>query len=210
VVEVAFAFAVGVVLGAATGIPLGVLNVALVEAAARVGPRHAAGIAIGGALADGTHALLAFAGLAPLLLADLVLRRFLLLLSAAIVLAYAALIVRRRPRFTEPATVRTVTPSMHRYPGFGRGVVAGLMLTLPNPAPLLAWVAVAGAVLPNAMLGAAAAGAIGVALGSGAWFLALARIARRGRLEGRAARVAPIVVAILLVAVVGVAVWRAF
>jgi threonine/homoserine/homoserine lactone efflux protein len=204
-VELAAAFGVGVVLGAATGIPLGVLNVALVDAAIRGGARHANGIAIGGAVADAVHALLAFAGLAPLLLAREDLRRGLVIASAAIVLAYAAVVV-LRPRVMPPMP----SGALPVRPGFGRGIATGLALTLPNPAPLLAWVAVAGAVLPRATLATAIAGALGVLLGSAIWFLGLARIAARGKLEGRAARLAPVVVAVLMVGVVGVALWRVF
>ena len=89
-------------------------------------------------------------------------------------------------------------------------MVTGVVLTLPNPAPLLAWVAVASAVLPEADVAAASAGALGVTVGSGAWFLALARIAARGKLEGRTARVVPVVVAGMLVAAVAITLWRAF
>ncbi|MBE7451003.1 MAG: hypothetical protein HS111_19560 [Kofleriaceae bacterium] len=55
-------FAGGVGLGAVTGLPLGVVNVAIVEAASRRGARAAAGIGVGGAGADLSHAALAFGG----------------------------------------------------------------------------------------------------------------------------------------------------
>ena len=92
------ALAAGAALGAATGIPLGVVNLALVEAAVRAGRRHATGIALGGALADGTIAALAFAGLAPLLPPDL--RRAMLFLSAAVVLGYAAWVWKKKVYYT--------------------------------------------------------------------------------------------------------------
>lgn len=97
------ALAAGAALGAATGIPLGVVNVALVEAAVRAGRRHATGIALGGALADGTHAALAFAGIAPLLPPDL--RRAMLALSAALVLAYALWVFRRSVSYTDRSPI---------------------------------------------------------------------------------------------------------
>lgn len=194
--------AAGAALGAATGIPLGVVNVALVEAAVRAGRRHATGIALGGALADGTHAAIAFAGLAPLLAPY---RTWLLALSAALVLAYAALILRRAPpRDPDRMPVLRTVPT-----GFGRGVVIGLGLTLPNPAALAAWVAVAGVVMPRASVAVGVAGAVGVAIGSAAWFALLARIAGTEALRGRVARWMPRMVALLLVGFVAIAIARA-
>ena len=197
------ALAAGAVLGAATGIPLGVVNVALVEAAVRAGRRHATGIALGGALADGTHAALAFAGLAPLLTPDL--RRAMLFLSAAVVLGYAIWITRRGVHSTAQPSERYTAP---RSPGFGRGVVIGLGLTLPNPAALAAWVAVAGVVVPEASVAVGIAGAVGVAIGSAAWFALLARVAGTEAMRGRVARWLPRVVAVVLVGFVALAIVR--
>ena len=202
-IELLAALAAGAALGAATGLPLGIVNVALVEAAVRAGRRHATGIALGGALADGTHAAIAFAGLAPLLPASA--HRLLLALSATIVLAYAALLLRRPPR--RPASGQE-EPCPYR-PGFGRGVVIGVGLTLPNPAALAAWVAVAAVVMPEASVAVGIAGAVGVAIGSAAWFALLARIAGTEAMRGRVARWLPRVVAIVLVGLVAIAVARA-
>lgn len=185
--ELAAALGLGLILGAATGIPLGVVNVAVVEAATRGGARHAAAIGLGGALADGAHAFLAFAGLATLVTDEL--RAPLLLVSATTILGYAALLLRRRG----------VAPAA-RPPRAGRGIAIGLALTLPNPAPLLAWVAVGAALVRSPDIAVAAAGALGVTLGSAAWFALLARLAARGRLDDRAARWLPRLVALALAA----------
>jgi threonine/homoserine/homoserine lactone efflux protein len=206
VLDVGFALAAGVALGAATGVPLGVLNAALIEAATRVGRRHATGIGLGGALADGVHAGLAFAGLAPLLARVDLARRALLVASAAIVVGYAVVVWRRRATATVPRSPVFSTGEG----GTLRGVWIGLALTLPNPAPLLAWVAVAGVVLPDASVAAALAGALGVVVGSAAWFALLARIAASGALDGRAARWVPRVVAVVLVGFAAAAVAQAF
>jgi len=218
VIDALAALAAGAALGAATGIPLGVVNLAIVEAAVRAGRRHATGIALGGALADGIHAALAFAGLAPLLTRDPTLRRALLLLSAAIVLAYSAWVLRRRSvyypsvYYTEGSVQERANSEVHgtRRPGFGRGVLIGAGLTLPNPAALAAWVAVAGVVLPGAGVATAIAGAVGVAVGSGAWFALLARLAVTRALAGRVGRWLPRVVAVLLVGFVALAVARSY
>ena len=48
-------------LGVVTGMPLGVVNVAIVDAATQGRTRFAIGIGIGGGLADTVHAAIAFA-----------------------------------------------------------------------------------------------------------------------------------------------------
>src|SRR5690606_22150843 len=60
VLDAIAAAALGVGLGAVTGMPIGVVNVAIVDAAVRGERRFATGIGIGGALADAGHAALAF------------------------------------------------------------------------------------------------------------------------------------------------------
>jgi len=199
VLDLLYALSLGLVLGAATGIPLGVVNVAIVEAAAQKGRHHATGIGIGGAIADGIHAGLAFAGIAELLRRVRVLERWLLIASAAIILGYAAVVWRRRVPASHGARARIEGSAV-------RGVFVGIALTLPNPLPLFAWVVVAGAVLPSATLAVALTGAAGVAVGSAVWFAALAGLASRGSLDGAATRWIPRVVAVLLA---GFATWTA-
>lgn len=202
IADLAYAAAVGAALGAATGIPLGVVNVAVLDAALRSGRRHATGIGLGGAIADAAHAALAFAGVAPVIAREPALLRGLTVVAALVIVVYAVRVARSRE---EVAEVAAEAPR-----SFGRGVLTGLSLTLPNPAPLLAWVAVASAVLPRATIAVGLAGAAGVGIGSAAWFALLARLAARHALRGRAARLVPVIVAILLVVLAAVAVARVF
>src|SRR5205085_2773946 len=125
VAELALALVVGVSLGALTGLPLGVVNVAIVEAAARRGARAGSGIAIGGAHADGVHASLAFGGVGGAIIARPAARMILHAVAGVVLLAYAAVIWRAKPR---EGAAREVPA------GFGRGVLAGVGLTLPNVA----------------------------------------------------------------------------
>jgi threonine/homoserine/homoserine lactone efflux protein len=197
-----YAAGIGAVLGAATGIPLGVVNVAIVEAAARHGRRHATGIGLGGALADGIHAGLAFAGISELLVRHHGLERGLAIGSAVVVLAYAVVVWRRRVPSSHGARARATEGSA------ARGVGVGLALTLPNPFALLAWVAAAGAVLPSASRSVAVCGAVGVAVGSAVWFAVLARLASRGALDA-ATRWVPRAAAVVLAAFAAFTVVRA-
>ena len=88
-----------------------------------------------------------------------------------------------------------------------RAFATGVSLTLPNPAALMAWTAVAAALFPAATTGEAIACALGVGVGSAVWFATLARIAERINLADRrwATRaVAAVLLALSVVAIVRV------
>lgn len=174
VVDLARALAIGVTLGAVTGLPLGVVNVAIVEAAQRRGVRTAAGIGVGGAAADGIHAALAFGGVAGVIVARPAVASAMYVVAGAVLLLYAAVLWRRR------GAPKPDDSHLPAEAGFGRGVLTGVGLTLPNPAALGAWIAVAAALVqPSTVAGLVLAG--GVALGSAAWFVTLAFLAVRSR-----------------------------
>lgn len=202
VADAARAALIGLVLGAATGVPLGVVNVSVIEAARRGGRRHAALIGVGGAIADTIHAGLAFVGLAPLIARHPALMRALAIGSAAIVIGYALIVWARarRPGHVVAAAAPAASPA--------RAVLTGVALTLPNPAPLLAWIAVAAALLPGASISTGVIGAIGVGLGSAAWFALLARIAARAAPSPMLTRWLPQVVAVALVGISATAIAR--
>lgn len=167
--DVAQAAALGVALGVVTGLPLGVVNVAVVATAATAGRAPATKIGLGGAVADGIHAACAFTGLAAIV-AHRPRLGAVLSLGAGALLILAAIATLRRGRATTPTAPGVPT----------RPFWFGLALTLPNPAALTAWLAVAAALaLPS--LPAAVAAALGVALGSAAYFAALAAVAARAR-----------------------------
>jgi len=198
--DVVVAAALGIALGAATGVPLGVVNLSVVLAATRVGWRRAAAIGVGGAIADSVHAAIAFVGLAPRLEAHRDVMRGCAIASAVVLILFAVMVVRG-------AAVEERARDRDR-PGVLGGVFTGVGLTLFNPAPLAAWIAVAAALLPGARPAAAIVAAVGVGVGSAAWFVLLARLAaRRSRSRWMTAWL-PRVVAVALVGIAGVAVWR--
>jgi threonine/homoserine/homoserine lactone efflux protein len=168
--QLALALVVGISLGALTGLPLGVVNVAIVEAAAQRGARAASGIAVGGALADGVHAALAFGGVGGAIVARPAVKVVLHAIAGVVLVGYAVVIWRAKAHDRAARDVPV---------GFGRGVLAGVGFTLPNVAALGAWMAVAAALPPTSVVGGLVTAA-GVAAGSAAFFLALARLAARG------------------------------
>jgi arginine exporter protein ArgO len=179
-------FAIGLGLGVATGLPLGLVNVAIVEAARRGGLRRATGIGLGGGTADATHAWLACAGIGPLLAHRPLLAPILYLASGAAIAGFGLALLRDLRRRRAPAASASVEPDSAAAPAdSGRrpllaGIGIGLSLTLPNPAALAAWVAVVGAVAPSAGPDGGALFAAGVGLGSMLWFALLAALAGRG------------------------------
>ena len=183
------ALGLGLSLGVVTGMPLGVVNVAVADAAAAGARRFAIGLGLGGALADGVHAAIAFLGIGQVITRRPEWTRPLAIASASLILAYVAL-----------AMLRRRTPDAGRRMPASPGVLVGLGLTLPNPGALAAWVAVASVLWPACPLGDALALAAGVAIGSALWFALLAvwisRAPRVGRIVGKAALVVLVAIAI--------------
>jgi arginine exporter protein ArgO len=189
----------GVGLGVATSMSPAVVNVSIVDAAAAGRRWFAIGLGLGGAVADVVHAVLAFAGVGGAAIADRRLVRGMAIGAAVVILGYAVFAWRRRrgpahPRRehtehtehterterTERTECSDAAPA-GRAGQLGRGAITGLLLTLPNPAALGAWVAVAAAAWPDATPGEAAVIAGGVGAGSAVWFTLLARWVSRVR-----------------------------
>lgn len=179
------ALGLGLALGVVTGLPLGVVNVAIVDAATQGRARFAVGIGIGGGIADAVHSSIAFAGVGRL---DATYARPLAIGAGIVIIAYA-LVARR---FTRRAHGK-------------HGVLTGLLLTLPNPAALAAWVAIASATWPSISMQNAILVGAGVGIGSAAWFTTLARIAKRWKPKWL-----PTVAAVLLAAIASYGIVRAF
>ena len=194
---IALAAALGVVLGAVTGMPLGVVNVAVVDAASAGRVRQARAIGAGGALADMVHAALAFVGVGRAITAHRDWLRAMAIASAIAIAAFAASAWRARRRPTVPNRD-------------GAGVLSGLALTLPNPAALGAWVAVAAAIWPTIPTTGALALAAGVGVGSAAWFALLAGLVARAPADHALLRAIPRVALVLLALFAAAGVARAF
>lgn len=203
----------GAGLGVATSMSPAVVNVSIVDAAAAGRRWFATGLGLGGATADVVHAALAFAGVGSVVIADPRLVRGLAIGAAAVILAYAAFAWRRRG----PARTRDAAPTGGSASGepartggqLGRGAVTGFLLTLPNPAALGAWVAVAAATWPGAAPGEAAVIAGGVGAGSAVWFTLLGRWVSRVRRDHPVLTWIPRIALAALIAIAAIGVVRA-
>jgi arginine exporter protein ArgO len=203
-VSILAAAGLGLGLGIVTGMPLGVANIAIVDAATSRRPRFAAGLAIGGALADSVHSALAFAGVGRFVTSDPELVRVLACVSAAVIVAYAIYSWRRRA--VDPRASREVINGDDR--GVVRGFMTGVVLTLPNPAALAAWVALAGLVWPDAMIAEGVLLGVGVLVGTAAWFSLLARWTSRIPRDHKAIVIFPRVALVIFVAIAAIGVAR--
>ena len=186
----------GLGIGAFAGMPLGVINIAIVDAVAAQQRSYALGLGLGGAVADSVQGALAMLGIGRVVLAHPEWIRVLAIAAAVVFLGYAIIAWRRHH------VVREVAGG-----SLGRGIVAGVMLTLPNPAALGAWVAVAALFWPDAVTGEAIAFAIGVLVGSAVWFTVLNWLLAKLRPDHVVLRYVPrlALVAFVVIAIVGVA-----
>lgn len=90
------------------------------------------------------------------------------------------------------------------------GFATGLVLTLPSPAPLAAWAAIASVVWPTIGTWPALVVGAAVGVGSAAWFTLLARTISKLPRRGRLARWLPTIALALLATLVVGGVVRAF
>ena len=182
--------------------PLGIINIAIVDAVVAGRRRAAIGIGIGGALADTIHAALAFVGVGQLLLARPDLVRVLAFAAAALIVGYA-IFTWRAPKRESRALTRPASITRRGFTWVG--IATGFLLTLPNPGALSAWVAVAS-LWPVATTAEAITLAAGVGIGSALWFTFLAHLVGKLPSDHRALRFIPKIAigALLAIAIVGI------
>jgi putative LysE/RhtB family amino acid efflux pump len=173
--------AIGVAAGALTGVPIGPVNVAVIDAAYRHTLRRAIAVGLGGAIADGLYAALGVLGVTPFLQKYPTVPPILYAISGVILLVYGFLTARSQP--VAPAAPTDVPPSesvaMRRemWSGFSVGVA----LIILNPAAIVTWVFIMGSIIPDATVTEGIACAIGVVVGSFGWFALVAYLTQKGR-----------------------------
>lgn len=186
----------GLVLGAGSSVLPGPCGLAVMNAASRGRLRRALGVGGGAAVGDATYATLGIVGVGPLLARYPSVPPVLQAVSGIALIAYGLRHLLGRRAQTPPT----------REAGSDRGdlaggLVLGVATLLSNPGSLITWVVIVGSVLAGASPVESAATAIGIGLGSFAWFSLMAIITHRG-LGSRGeliARVTTVVSTVLLV-----------
>ncbi len=172
---------IGVAAGALTGVPIGPVNVAVIDAAYRHTMRRAIAVGLGGSLADGLYAALGVMGVTPILRTYPAVPPILYAVSGVILLVYGFLTARSQPvapAATDPAASESVAMRKEMWSGF----TVGAALILLNPAAIVTWVVIMGTFIPAEYTTAEGlACAIGVIVGSFAWFLLVAYLTQKGR-----------------------------
>ena len=90
-------FAIGVAAGALTGVPIGPVNVAVIDAAYRHTLRRAIAVGLGGSIADGLYAALGVMGVTPILRTYPAVPPILYAISGIVLLIYGFMTARTQP-----------------------------------------------------------------------------------------------------------------
>jgi threonine/homoserine/homoserine lactone efflux protein len=174
-------FAIGVAAGALTGVPIGPVNVAVIDAAYRHTMRRAIAVGLGGALADGLYAGLGVLGVTPILRTYPAVPPILYAVSGLVLLVYGFLTARSQPvapaTGTEPGAGESAMMRQETWLGFKVGVA----LIILNPAAIVTWVVIMGSIIPDGTYLEGLACTVGVMIGSFAWFVLVAYLTHKGR-----------------------------
>ncbi len=170
---------IGIAAGALTGVPIGPVNVAVIDAAYRHTMRRAIAVGLGGSLADGIYVIVGVVGVTPFLNRHPGIPPILYLVSGAILLVYGFLTARSQP--VAAATADGSSPKLEPSREMWSGFTVGLALILLNPAAIVTWVVIMGSIIPEPTLSGGIACAIGVMLGSFGWFALVAYLTQKGK-----------------------------
>jgi threonine/homoserine/homoserine lactone efflux protein len=176
-------FLIGAAAGAITGVPIGPVNVAVIDAAYRHTMRRAFAVGLGGALADCLYAALGVLGVTPVLRTYPSVPPLLYLASGIVLLGYGFLTARSQPvapAQPSPDEAREPTSTMRRRELWS-GFTVGAALIILNPAAIVTWVVIMGQIIPDATITEGIACSIGVACGSFGWFALVAYVTHKGK-----------------------------
>ncbi len=169
-------FAIGCAGGAITGVPIGPVNIAVIDTAYRHHLKRAIAVALGGALADMLYALIGILWFGPLVKTRPHIPPILYAFSGVALIVYGILILRSRP-----VGPRSEDDESGNKAYFWSGLALGFALIIFNPSTLLAWVVFFGTWMADVHRMDGIAAAVGIGVGSFVWFGFVAILANRGR-----------------------------
>jgi threonine/homoserine/homoserine lactone efflux protein len=168
----------GVAAGALTGVPIGPVNVAVIDAAYRHTLRRAIAVGLGGACADCLYAALGVLGVTPVLSTYPSVTPILYAVSGIVLLIYGFLTARSQPVTpTQNEAPRASEESREMWSGF----TLGLALIVLNPAAIVTWVVIMGSVIPPTTPINGIFCSLGVWAGSFGWFALVAYLTQKGK-----------------------------
>jgi arginine exporter protein ArgO len=173
----------GFAAGALTGVPIGPVNVAVIDAAYRHTYRRAIAVGLGGACADGLYSSLAVLGVTPALRSYPSASPIMYAVSGVVLLVYGFLTARSQP-VTPAAPPHPDAPpassAMFARQEMVQGFKVGLALIVLNPAAIVTWVVVVG-IIPDGTPFDGITFAVGVMIGSFSWFALVAYLTQKGK-----------------------------
>ncbi|HUJ59310.1 MAG TPA: LysE family transporter [Kofleriaceae bacterium] len=172
-------FVIGVLAGALTGVPIGPVNVAVIDAAYRHTLRRAIAVGLGGACADCLYSGLGVLGVTPVLRTYPDVPPILYAVSGVVLLVYGFLTARSQP--VHPAQPSDGAPARTPRREAWQGFTVGLALIVLNPAAIVTWVVIMGSMIPEATPVQGVICAIGVFCGSFGWFTLVAQLTHKGK-----------------------------
>jgi L-lysine exporter family protein LysE/ArgO len=196
---------IGILAGALTGVPIGPVNVAVIDASYRHTLRRAIAVGLGGAMADCLYAGLGVMGVTPFLRTYPTVLTAIYAISGVVLMVYGFLTARSQPVTpaappTHEAHAASEDTVRFRRRELKQGFTLGVALILLNPAAVVTWVVIMGSVIPDTSThwdGLACA--LGVFAGSWSWFTLVAYLTQKGKhVLGDKAAWIPRVVGVLL------------
>ena len=170
---------IGILAGALTGVPIGPVNVAVIDAAYRHTLRRAIAVGLGGACADCLYSALGVLGVTPVLRTYPSVEPILYGVSGIVLLVYGFLTARSQP--VQPATASDPPKVVDSAHEMRQGFSVGLLLIVLNPAAIVTWVVIVGSLWPVSTPLEGVTGAIGVFCGSFGWFALVAYLTQKGK-----------------------------
>jgi arginine exporter protein ArgO len=170
--------AIGFAIGVVTCIPIGVANVAVIDAAYRHDVSRAIMVGLGGALADGVYSCLGIFGVGPFLENYPTVPYVLYGVSGAALCVYGVITLRAQPLQIGSGEDAKPARSKHHLRD---GLVLGLAATLLNPSAVVTWVVIVGSYATGIDYVQSTAWVIGIVVGSFVWFVVVAFLAHHGK-----------------------------
>jgi threonine/homoserine/homoserine lactone efflux protein len=175
---------IGIAAGALTGVPIGPVNVAVIDAAYRHTLRRAIAVGLGGACADGLYSGLGVLGVTPRLNQYPSVTPILYAVSGVVLLIYGFFTARSqpvKPAQPEVSIEENATGASASRREFWSGFRTGLLLIVLNPAAVVTWVVIMGSMIPKSNTIEGICCAVGVSIGSFGWFTLVAFVTRKGK-----------------------------
>jgi threonine/homoserine/homoserine lactone efflux protein len=184
-------FVIGVAAGALTGVPIGPVNVAVIDASYRHTVRRAIAVGLGGACGDLLYSALGVLGVTPILEQYQSVPPILYAVSGCVLLVYGFMTARSQPpppaqpiegAAASPASPGGAAEKLQVRREMWSGFTVGLALIVLNPAAIVTWVVILGTLIPvppSHWEGLACA--VGVFCGSFGWFALVAHLTHKGK-----------------------------